>query len=108
MIKVARKQLTYFFMLSIKNNKTLYYFDSFGMPYPEEYKAKAKIDNVKVLHNIYHYQNIKSLLCGYFCIHILNEMNKGKSFLEVLKPLSLSDIMYNEEFIIITFLKFFI
>ena len=47
-----------------KNKSILYYFDSFGMPYPEEYKARAKIDDVKVIHNIYHYQNIKSLLLG--------------------------------------------
>ena len=38
-----------------KNSNILYYFDSFGMPYPKEYKARAKIDNVKVIHNIYHY-----------------------------------------------------
>ena len=33
-------------------------------------------------------------------IYFLNEINKGKSFLEVLKPLSLTDTIYNEEFII--------
>ena len=66
----------------------------------EEYKARAKIDNVKVIPNIYHYQNIKSLLCGYFCIYFLNEMNRGKSFLEVLKPLFITDTIYNEKFII--------
>ena len=35
-------------------------------------------------------------------------MNKGKSFLEVLKPLSLTDTIYNEEFITNSFLKCFI
>ena len=77
-----------------KDLKVLYYFDSFGMPFPEEYKARAKTDNVKVIHNIYH-QNIKSLLCGYYCMYFLNEMNKGKSFLEMLKRFSLTDTMYN-------------
>ena len=78
------------------------------MPYPEEYKARAKRDNVKVVYKINHDQHIKSLLCGYFCIYFLNELNKGKSFSEVLKPLLTTDTIYNEEFIIITFLKFFI
>ena len=40
------------------------------------------------------------MLCGYLCMYFLDEMNKGKSFLEVLKPLLLTDKMYNEEFII--------
>ena len=64
------------------------------MPYPEEYKARAKRDNVKVIYNTNHYQHIKSLLCGYFCIYFLNGMNKDKSFLEVLKSLSLTDTIY--------------
>ena len=69
------------------------------MPYPEEYKARAKSDNVKVVYNVNHYQNIKSLLCGYFCIYFLNEMNNGKSFLKVLKPLSTTNTICNEKFI---------
>ena len=83
----------------LKDNKTQYYFDSFGMPYPEEYKARAKYDNVKVIYNTNQYQHVKSLLRGYFCIYFLNEMHKGKSFLEVLKPLSTTNTIYNEKFI---------
>ena len=69
------------------------------MPYPEEYKARAKYDKVKEVYNTNQYQHIESLLCGYFCLYFLNEMNKGKSFSEVLKPLMINDTIYNEEFI---------
>ena len=41
-----------------KDFKILYYFDSFGMPYPEEYKFRATRDDVKVCYDIHHYQNL--------------------------------------------------
>ena len=41
-------------------------------------KQEQKRDNVKVVYNTNQYQHIRSLLCGYFCIYFLNEMNKGK------------------------------
>ena len=54
------------------------------MPYPEEYKARAKRYNVKVVYNINHYQHIRSLICGYFCIYFFSGIGStlGKMALE--------------------------
>ena len=51
------------------NKRTLWYFDSFGMPYPNEFKMRAEKDGIKqILYNSTQYQHIKSVLCGYYCI----------------------------------------
>ena len=59
------------------------------MPYPEKYKARAKkiVLQFIIINYHYHYQNLNSLLCGYYCLYFLNEMNKGKSFYKVLKTI---------------------
>lgn len=79
---------------------TLWYFDSFGMSYPEEFKQQAMKDGMQLFYNNSQYQNIKSLLCGYYCLYFLHQaLVHKKSFYDVLQPFSLSDTMYNERFI---------
>ena len=50
-----------------------YYFDPFGMPPPLE--VKKYINNIK--YNDIQYQNIKSVLCGYYCLYFLKRLNDG-------------------------------
>ena len=52
------------------NNKTITYFDSFGV----EHIAKKKI-----ITNIYRIQAYDSIMCGYFCIGFINFMFNGKA-----------------------------
>ena len=53
-----------------KKKKTLWYFDSFGMHYPEEFKMRAEKDGIKeIMYNNTHYQHIRSVLCGYYCLY---------------------------------------
>ena len=79
--------------------KTLNYFDSFGMPYFQEYTDRASKLGFKVIYNNQQIQNIKTSTCGYFCLYFLNEMNKGTSYYDLLKPFSLIDTMHNERII---------
>ena len=44
---------------------SLNYFDSFGMPYPEEYAKRAKKENLQIIYNTSQYQELTSVLCGY-------------------------------------------
>ena len=37
--------------------------------------------------------------CGYFCLYFLNEMNKGKTYFDILKVFDIHDTMNNEKFI---------
>jgi len=82
------------------NKKTLWYFASFGMHYPKEFEIRAKKDKMKVIYNTTQYQDIKSVLCGYFCIYVLHQWKLGKEFYDILKPLSMTDMIVNEIFII--------
>ena len=79
--------------------KTLNYFDSFGMPYFQEYADRASKLGFKVIYNNQQIQNIKTSTCGYFCLYFLNKMNKGTSYYDLLKPFSLTDTMKNERLI---------
>ena len=52
---------------SYVNNKTVTYFDSFGIAHtPKE--AKKITGNRNIISNIYKIQNYDSIMCGYFCI----------------------------------------
>ena len=51
---------------------SLNYFDSFGMPYPEEYAKRAKKDNLQIIYNTSQYQELTSVLCGYYCLFVLH------------------------------------
>ena len=60
------------------NNKTVTYFDSFGIEHkPKEVKKFIGTENI--IRNIYRIQNYDSIMCGYFCIGFINYMFKGKS-----------------------------
>ena len=77
-----------------QGGRALWYFDSFGMGFPQEFKSSKP-----VIWNSSQYQNIKSVLCGYYCLYFLHQWAQGKDFYDILKPLSLSDTMQNEKFI---------
>ena len=85
-----------------ENDKTLWYFDSFGMHYPQEFEIRAKRDGItNILFNSSHYQNMKSVLCGYYCLYFLHQalvLNKG--YYDIVKPLSITNVNHNEKFII--------
>ena len=82
----------------VKDN-IINYFDSFGMPPFQELVNHAKRKNVTLLHQNNQIQNMLTTTCGYFCIYFLNEMNKGKSYYDLLKVFNIHDTMKNERFI---------
>ena len=80
-------------------NGLINYFDSFGMPQFQEILNHARKENLTLLHQNNQIQNIMTTTCGYFCLYLLNEMNKGNSYYDVLKVFNIHDTMYNEKFI---------
>ena len=63
------------------NNKTVTYFDSFGVEHiPKE--IKKFINNKSIIANIYRAQNYDSIMCGYFCVSFINYMFKDKSLID--------------------------
>ena len=78
-------------------NGIVNYFDSFGMPPFQELVDHAKKKKLILLHQNNQIQNINTTTCGYFCLYFLNEMNKGKSYYDLLKVFDIHDTMKNEK-----------
>ena len=81
-------------------DKKLNYFDSFGMPYPEEYAKRAKKDKLQIIYNTSQYQELTSVLCGYYCLFVLHRaVVFNEKYIDILKVFDENNQNYNEEFI---------
>ena len=80
------------------NNKTMTYFDSFGVEHilREIMKFIAR----KKIINIYRIQAYDSILCGYFCIGFINFMFNGKSLTDYTNLFSPNDFKKNDDVIL--------
>ena len=81
------------------HDKVINYYDSFGLPPFQEIINHARKKNLTLLHQNNQIQNLMTTTCGYFCLYFLNEMNKGKSYFDLLQVFDLNDTMKNEKFI---------
>ena len=94
---------THWIALYVKNND-ITYFDSFGVEHiPKEIKAFIKNKNVKT--NIFRIQVYGSIMCGYFCIRLINFMLKGKSLTEYANVFSPNDFEKNDDTILNYFMS---
>ena len=82
------------------NNKTIIYFDSFGVEHiPKEnmkftcneQNSSAKARNKNIITNIYRIQAYDSIMCGYFCIGFINFMFNGNSLTDYTSLFSRND-----------------
>ena len=76
------------------NNKTVTYFDSFGVEHiPKEIKKiiKGTINNKNIVTNIFRIQAYDSVMCRYFCIGFIDLMFKGNSLTDFTKLFPPSD-----------------
>ena len=71
------------------NNKTITYFDSFGVEHIPR-KIMKFIARKKII-NIYRIQAYDSIMCGYFCIGFINFMFNDKSLTDYTDLLSPND-----------------
>ena len=81
--------------MNIKPN-IIEYFDSFGLKCPVEVIYLSNKLGLNFIYNSAQYQNIASVLCGYYCLFYINESHKGKQYYDVIKPFSQTDKNYNE------------
>ena len=78
------------------NNKTVTYFDSFGVEHiPKE--IMKFIDNKNIITNIFRMQAYDSIMCGYFCVGFINFMFKGNSLSNLFLP---NDFRKNDDIIL--------
>ena len=78
-------------------NKTVTYFDSFGVEHiPKE--IMKFIARKKIVTNIYRIQAYDdSIMCGYFCIGFINFMFNGESLTDYTKLFSPNDFKKNDD-----------
>ena len=70
------------------------------MPYPEEYAKRAKKDNLQIIYNTSQYQELTSVLCGYYCLFVLHRaMVFNENYVDILKVFNENNQKYNENFI---------
>ena len=73
------------------NNKTIIYFDSFGVEHiPKE--IMKFIGNKNIITNIYRIQAYDSIMCGYFCIGFINFIFNGNSLTDDTNIFSPNDL----------------
>ena len=100
---ICNKSLLYMVSLYV-NNKTVTYFDSFGVEQiPKE--IKKFINNKNIIATIYRIQNYDSIMCGYFCIGFINYMFQGKSLTDFTNVFSPNDFKKNNDIILNYFLN---
>ena len=88
------------------NNKTVIYFDSFGVEHiPKE--TKKFINNKNITANIFRLQAYDSVMCGYFCIGFIDFMLKGNNLTDFTNLFSPNDFKRNDDKILNYFLTIF-
>ena len=81
------------------NNKTIIYFDSFGVEHiPRE--IMKFIARKKIITNIYRIQTCDSIMCGYFCIGFIDFMFNGLSLTDYTNLFSPNDLKKNDDIIL--------
>ena len=70
------------------NDETVNYYDSYGVVPPAETVSFLKSSGKPIAYNPTQHQEIGATTCGYFCIYVLKELNKGRKFHDVLLDFS--------------------
>ena len=93
---------TYWIALYV-NNKTVAYFDSFGVEHiPKEFKKL--INNKNIIANFFRLQAYDSVVCGYFCIGFIDFMLKGNNLTDFTNRFSPNNFKKNDDIILSYFL----
>ena len=86
-------------VINVKPN-IIEYFDSFGLNAPMELVELSSRLGLNYLYNSTQYQDLNSVLCGYWCLYFVNESRKGRSYYDILRPFSHTDTQFNERLIV--------
>ena len=81
------------------NNKTIIYFDSFGVEHIPKEIIKF-IARKRIIAKIYRIQAYDSIMCGYFCIGFINFMVNGNSLTNYTNLFSPNNLKKNDDIIL--------
>ena len=86
------------------NNKTVTYFDSFGVEHiPKE--IKKFINSKNIITNIFRIQAYDPVMCGYFCIGFINFVLKGNNLADFTNLFLPNNFKKNDDIILSYFLN---
>lgn len=74
---------THWVLVDNRRTNECIYFDSYGMPPPEEILARMTNTGKKLVYNDADLQELGSEQCGWWCEYVAEELGKGRSFREV-------------------------
>ena len=80
--------------VAVISSDCCYYFDSFGIYPPPEIERFMQTSGKKMKMSMYRIQELGSIMCGYFCIYMINEMCEGREFYDAL--LEFDPVNYNK------------
>lgn len=73
-----------------------FYFDSFGVVPPPEIIKYLKTSGKQIYYNSSQIQNIKSLMCGYYCVDFIKQFDKGRDIYDILYEYEQQPTQFNE------------
>jgi hypothetical protein len=74
-----------------REGNSKYYFDSFGAPPPKEL---IKYLGKNILYSTYQIQQHNETNCSEWCLYVLNELNKGQEYMDVITIIVSSHKIY--------------
>ena len=89
---------------SYVNNKTVTYFDCFGIDHISK-EVKKFVSNKNIIANIFRMQAYDSVMRGYFCIGFIDYMFMGKSLTDYTNLFSPNNFKKNDDIILNYFLN---
>jgi hypothetical protein len=84
-------------------DKQVVYWDSFGMSPDPRLLKYLKSTGKPVMMNTTQLQNLNAQSCGYWCLMVLSELNRGQSIGSILSKVNSQDQDENEEMLRIYF-----
>lgn len=75
---------THWICVSNLPHNMIVYFDPFGCPPPEEVLTFMRIAKKPMYYSDVDIQDINSDACGWFCIYVIKQLEKGRHFLDIL------------------------
>ena len=82
-----------------ENNKTVTYFDSFGIEHISK-EIKKFIHNKNIIAHIFRIQAYDSVMCGFFCIGFIDYVFMGKSLTDYTNLFSPHNFKRNDDIIL--------
>jgi hypothetical protein len=78
-------------------DKESLFFDSFGTSPPPPVEKFMRSSGKGIVYNSNQLQDLPSNRCGWFCVHVIKELQEGKSFYDVLYSMTQEPSVKNEE-----------